>query len=150
MTRMDATRSFTMRFEKRRRSGLTALRNADAGGISRALPAEKWGLDGSAPAKKLARETWGAIIACGIAGQPRRKSRKGLRGKRSPMLTHLEKKTVSAAGAARLLGLGKNNLQLSHNGRLLAKSLYGRLPVRLRGLNAFVTSLPDARQAVQQ
>ena len=63
----------------------------------------------------------------------------------------LETKTVSAAGAARLLGLGKaKTLALIHDGRLPAKQLDGRIRVRLVDLDGFLASLPDASsQAVQ-
>ena len=53
--------------------------------------------------------------------------------------------TVSAAGAARKLGLGKaKTLTLIHDGRLPAKQLDGRIRVRLVDLDAFIKSLPDA------
>jgi excisionase family DNA binding protein len=61
-----------------------------------------------------------------------------------PMLP-LETKTVSAAGAARLLGLGKaKTLALIHDGRLPAKVLDNRIRVRIADLDAFLKSLPDA------
>jgi excisionase family DNA binding protein len=57
----------------------------------------------------------------------------------------LETKTVSAAGAARLLGLGKaKTLALIHDGRLPAKVLDNRIRVRIADLDAFLKSLPDA------
>jgi excisionase family DNA binding protein len=69
------------------------------------------------------------------------------------MITHPETKpgssagTVSAASAARLLGLGKaKTLALIHDGRLPAKQLDGRIRVRLVDLETFITSLPDASQ----
>jgi excisionase family DNA binding protein len=66
------------------------------------------------------------------------------------MLSPLETKTVSAAGAARLLGLGKaKTLALIHDGRLPAKQLDGRIRVRLVDLDSFLSSLPTASQAVQ-
>jgi excisionase family DNA binding protein len=53
--------------------------------------------------------------------------------------------TVSAAGAARKLGLGKTKtLTLIHDGRLPAKQLDGRIRVRVVDLDAFIKSLPDA------
>jgi excisionase family DNA binding protein len=53
--------------------------------------------------------------------------------------------TISAAGAARKLGIGKGKtLKLIHDGRLPAKKLDGRLRVRLVDLDAFLKSLPDA------
>jgi excisionase family DNA binding protein len=66
------------------------------------------------------------------------------------MLSHSEMKTVSAAGAARLLGLGKaKTLALIHGGRLPAKQLDGRIRVRLVDLDTFITSLPDATNTDQ-
>lgn len=66
------------------------------------------------------------------------------------MLPPLETKTVSAAGAARLLGLGKaKTLALIHDGRLPAKQLDGRIRVRVSDLDTFITSLPDASNEVQ-
>jgi excisionase family DNA binding protein len=68
--------------------------------------------------------------------------------KRDPMLSHSEITTVSAAGAARLLGLGKaKTLALIHDGRLPAKVLDNRIRVRLVDLDAFLASLPDATNA---
>jgi excisionase family DNA binding protein len=56
--------------------------------------------------------------------------------------------TISAAAAARRLGLGKaKTLALIHSGRLPAKQLDGRIRVRLVDLVAFVTNLPDAKAA---
>jgi excisionase family DNA binding protein len=53
--------------------------------------------------------------------------------------------TISAAAAARRLGLGKaKTLALIHDGRLPAKQLDGRIRVRLADLDAFLASLPDA------
>ena len=66
------------------------------------------------------------------------------------MLSHSEMKTVSAAGAARLLGPGKaKTLALIHGGRLPAKQLDGRIRVRLVDLDTFITSLPDATNTDQ-
>jgi excisionase family DNA binding protein len=56
--------------------------------------------------------------------------------------------TISAAAAARKLGLGKaKTLALIHDGRLPAKQLDGRIRVRLVDLDAFLASLPDATKA---
>jgi excisionase family DNA binding protein len=64
-------------------------------------------------------------------------------------MSNLETKTVSAAGAARLLGLGKaKTLALIHDGRLPAKQLDGRIRVRLSDIDAFLTSLPDVTSQV--
>jgi excisionase family DNA binding protein len=53
--------------------------------------------------------------------------------------------TISAAGAARKLGLGNaKTLALIHDGRLPAKQLDGRIRVRLSDIDAFLASLPDA------
>jgi excisionase family DNA binding protein len=58
--------------------------------------------------------------------------------------------TISAAAAARKLGLGKaKTLALIHDGRLPAKQLDGRIRVRLVDLDAFLASLPDATKADQ-
>jgi excisionase family DNA binding protein len=58
--------------------------------------------------------------------------------------------TISAAGAARKLGLGKaKTLALIRDGRLRAKQLDGRIRVRLVDLDAFLASLPDATNAGQ-
>ena len=62
-----------------------------------------------------------------------------------PAQSTLETKTVSAACAGRMLGLGKaKTLALIHDGRLPAKQLDGRIRVRLVDLAAFLASLPDA------
>jgi excisionase family DNA binding protein len=62
-----------------------------------------------------------------------------------PTLSPTETRTVSAAGAARLLGLGKaKTLALIHDGRLPAKQLDGRIRVRPVDIEAFLKSLPDA------
>jgi len=59
-------------------------------------------------------------------------------------------RTVSAAGAARLLGFGKAlTLKLIHDGRLPAKQLDGRIRVRVVDCDAFMASLPDATHQVQ-
>jgi excisionase family DNA binding protein len=64
-------------------------------------------------------------------------------------MSTLETKTVSAACAGRMLGLGKaKTLQLVHSGRLPAKQLDGRIRVRLSDIEVFLKSLPDA--AVRQ
>jgi excisionase family DNA binding protein len=53
--------------------------------------------------------------------------------------------TISAARAAKRLGLGKaKTLALIHDGRLPAKQLDGRIRVRLVDLDAFITNLPTA------
>jgi excisionase family DNA binding protein len=53
--------------------------------------------------------------------------------------------TVSAAGAARLLGLGKRKtLDLIHDGKLPAKELDGRYRVRIADVEKFFDALPDA------
>lgn len=54
-------------------------------------------------------------------------------------------RTVSAAGAARLLGLGKRKiLELIKGGKLPAKELDGRYRVRIADVEAFYDNLPDA------
>jgi hypothetical protein len=56
-----------------------------------------------------------------------------------------ETKTVSAACAGRMLGLGKaKTLKLIHDGRLPAKVLDGRIRVRPVDIEVFLASLPDA------
>jgi excisionase family DNA binding protein len=66
-------------------------------------------------------------------------------------IDHSTTLTISAAAAARKLGLGKaKTLALIHDGRLPAKQLDGRIRVRLADLDAFLASLPDASsQAVK-
>jgi hypothetical protein len=60
-------------------------------------------------------------------------------------MSTLETKTVSAACAGRMLGLGKaKTLQLVHSGRLPAKVLDGRIRVRSVDIELFLASLPDA------
>jgi excisionase family DNA binding protein len=55
--------------------------------------------------------------------------------------------TISAAAAARKLGLGKaKTLALIHDGRLPAKQLDGRFRVRPVDLDTFIANLPDASQ----
>jgi hypothetical protein len=62
-----------------------------------------------------------------------------------PVQPTSETKTVSAACAGRMLGLGKaKTLQLIHSGRLKAKDLDGRFRVKLVDIQAFEKSLPDA------
>jgi excisionase family DNA binding protein len=62
-----------------------------------------------------------------------------------PAQSTLETKTVSAACAGRMLGLGKaKTLQLVHSGRLPTKQLDGRIRVRLSDIDAFLKSPPDA------
>jgi hypothetical protein len=59
-------------------------------------------------------------------------------------MSTLETKTVSAACAGRMLGLGKaKTLQLVHSGRP-AKQLDGRIRVRLCDVESFLKSLPEA------
>ena len=54
-------------------------------------------------------------------------------------MSTLETKTVSAACAGRMLGLGKaKTLQLVHSGRLPAKQLDRRIRVRLSDIDAFL------------
>jgi hypothetical protein len=66
------------------------------------------------------------------------------------MLPPLETKTVSAAGAARLLWLGKaKSLTLIRDGRPPAKQLDGRIRVRPVDIIAFLASLPDATNTDQ-
>ena len=61
------------------------------------------------------------------------------------MAIHSPTKTVSAAGAARLLGFGKQlTLKLIRDGRLPAKQLDGRIRVRVIDCEKFVEALPDA------
>ena len=64
-------------------------------------------------------------------------------------MSTIETKTVSAACAGRMLGLGKaKTLALIHDGRLPGKNLDGRIRVRLSDIDVFLKSLPDA--AVRQ
>lgn len=56
-----------------------------------------------------------------------------------------DSQTISAAGAARLLGFSKSlTLRLIHDGRLPAKQLDGRLRVRPADCDRFLKALPDA------
>ena len=52
--------------------------------------------------------------------------------------------TVSAAGAARLLGIGKAKaLRLIHSGQIPAAMLDSRLRVKVADLEKFIASLPQ-------
>jgi excisionase family DNA binding protein len=67
-----------------------------------------------------------------------------------PVQSIPETKTVSAACAGRMLGLGKaKTLALIHDGRLPAKQLDGRIRVRLSDIDVFLKSLPDAGRAAK-
>jgi excisionase family DNA binding protein len=66
-------------------------------------------------------------------------------------IDHSTTLTISAAAAARKLGLGKaKTLALIHDGRLPAKQLDGRIRVRVVDIDAFITSLPDASNQAAQ